>query len=363
MKEIFFVGNARCYHTMDWFRTTRRICPDRRVALITDLVDSEGHKVIIEGGDDVRRLVVIDRFLFRHQSRLGDKWRNLVKLAFIPVQALQLRRFAMAHPGAVFHSHTMYYMCLCALAGIRYIGTPQGSEVLVRPNRSRLYRMFARHALGSAATVTVDSTAMQEGVRRIAGRPAVLVQNGIDVVQFLRPPEAAVEKSGILSIRGFTDLYRIDEIVSARNSSRNPRSITFIYPFWDDTYRAATLSHLRERDVDLGRIEKEAMLRVIHAAELVVSIPRSDSSPRSVYEAIFAGAPVAAVHAAWVDLLPDCMRSRLILVDNVRKEWLDDALERAVEISKQPYVPSDRALELFSQDASILSVVRNYYDK
>ena len=41
---------------MDWFRTTRRVCPDRKVALITDLVDSEGHKMIVEGDDDIRRL-------------------------------------------------------------------------------------------------------------------------------------------------------------------------------------------------------------------------------------------------------------------------------------------------------------------
>lgn len=319
--------------------------------------------MIVEGDDDIRRLVVIDRLLFRHQSRLGDKWRNLVKLAFIPIQAFQLHRFAKAHPVAAFHAHTMYYMFICALAGIRYIGTPQGSEVLVRPNRSKLYQIFARHALRAASTVTVDSTAMQDGVNRIAGRPAVLVQNGIDVTQFLRAPRAGVKTSGILSIRGFTDLYRISEIVNARNRSKNPKEITFIYPFWDEEYRTVTNKHLTNMDTDLGRVDKETMVKVIQSAELVVSIPRSDSSPRSVYEAIFAGAPVAAVHATWVDFLPECMRSRLVIVDISSEKWLDDALEKAYEIRKNPYVPSDQALELFSQDASIRSVVLNYYDK
>lgn len=361
MKDIFFVGNARCYHTMDWFRTTRRMCPRRVVALVTDLVDSEGHTVLIVPDDDVRRLMVIDRFLLRRQSRFGNVWRNAVKLAFIPLQALQLRRFARAHTNAVFHAHTMYYMFLCSIAGIAFIGTPQGSEVLVRPHRSRMYRWFARRALGAAAVVTVDSAAMQKGVLMIAKRKAELVQNGIDLAAVMRPTGQQQPRRGILSLRGFTELYRIRQIVQAHTGDPSLPPLSFIYPFWDEQYRASVLSAGRPDNRDLGRVEKDDMVRLLWQTMLVVSIPSSDSSPRSVYEAIFAGAPVATVRAAWVDALPECMCNRLIFVDVQENDWLTKAVATAQSIANTPYQPSEQAKQMFSQDASIGRVIDKFY--
>lgn len=361
MKDIFFVGNARCYHTMDWYRTTRRICAQRVVALVTDLVDSEGHTVLIGPDDDVRQLIVIDGFLLRRQSRLGNLWRNAVKFAFIPLQALQLRKFARAHNNAVFHAHTMYYMFLCSIAGIAFIGTPQGSEVLVRPHRSRMYRWFARRALAAAAVVTVDSAAMQKGVLMIAKRKAELVQNGIDLAAVMQPTGHQQPRSGILSLRGFTDLYRIRQIVQAHTRDPSLPPLSFIYPFWDEQYRASVLSAGRPDNCDLGRVQKEDMVRLLWQTMLVVSVPISDSSPRSVYEAIFAGAPVVTVQAAWVDALPECMRKRLIIVDILENGWLNKAMATAPSIANTPYRPSEQAIQMFSQDASIGRVIEQFY--
>ncbi len=361
VRDIFFVGNARCYHTMDWFRTTRKLCPNRVVALVTDLVDSEGHTVLIREDDDIRRLLVIDRFLMRSQSRFGNLWRNIVKLAFIPLQAIRLRKFANTHSKAVFHAHTMYYMFLCSLAGITYIGTPQGSEILVRPNKSWLYKFFARRALASAAVVTVDSTAMQRGVFAIANREAELIQNGVDLSSVTQPVGSCLQRSGILSIRGFTELYRINQIVQAHAWDPSLPQLTFIYPFWDDQYRASVLSVARKDTSDLGRVNKTIMAKLLWQAMLVVSIPSSDSSPRSVYEAIFAGAPVATVQAPWIDALPECMRNRLIIINILEKDWLMKAIETATSIASRIYAPSEEAIRMFSQDASIGRVIDKFY--
>jgi hypothetical protein len=160
-----------------------------------------------------------------------------------------------------------------------------------------------------------------------------------------------------------THLYRIIEIVASRNKFAADTKLDLIYPLWDVGYRASVKEVLREGDVDHARIERAQMYELLQSAIMAVSIPQSDSSPRSVYEAIFAGAPVATVAASWIDVLPACMRSRLIIVDLNDPAWFAKALERARAISASAYVPSTAAVETFSQEHSMRKAVGLLYGK
>jgi hypothetical protein len=347
---------------MDWYRTVKAVYPDRRVRFLTDVVESEGHHRIVRDDDDLVQLVNVDRALFRTQSRLGNVWRNAFKALMIPVQVVSLARFARRHRGSVYHAHTMYYMCLCWLAGVPFVGTPQGSEVLVRPVRSRVYRWFAARALAAARIITVDSVPMRRGIEAIAGREAVLVQNGIDVDGLKGIRQSSGTRAGIVSLRGLTPLYRIHEIVRAWRCTESREPLRFIYPFWHADYRADVLAQAGAGSEDLGRLSREHMYRLLVSARLAVSIPSSDSSPRSVYEAIFCGCPVAATYAPWVDAMPPCMRERLILVDLDDGGWLTKALDLAHAIAGRPYVPSEAALEAFDQTRSLRRAGGLLYD-
>lgn len=361
MREIAIVGNARCYHTMDWYRTVVSLAePGRRIDFLTDLIDSESHEVLVRKDDPIVDLFNVDRLLFRRQSSLGNVWRNLVKLAFAPVQAWQLKRYDRAHPGKIYHAHTMYYMFVCWIAGVEFVGTPQGSEVLVRPYRSKAYHAMATVSLKAAKTVTVDSVAMQDGIRKLAGVEALIVQNGVEVEK-LALHRRNQHRDVVLSLRGLTDLYRIETILTARAASTTAPSLTFIYPFWDDTYRATLEPLLRPDDQDMGRIDKPEMYELLSRTSLAISVPRSDSSPRSVYEAIFAGACVAATPGGWWDALPDCMKARITLVDLARPDWLDQALKFAAERGRQEYRPSDEAIDRFSQERSMFRAMQTLY--
>src|SRR5713101_5813915 len=134
--DIVFVGNARCFHTMDWFHSAQVVCAPRRVVFATDLIESEGHARLVTERDEVIDLLNVDPLMLSEQSHLGNVWRNLVKFAVLPVQVVLLRRLYRRMPQASYHAHTMYYMVLCDIAGVPFVGTPQGGEILVRPKRS-----------------------------------------------------------------------------------------------------------------------------------------------------------------------------------------------------------------------------------
>lgn len=353
IKNIVFVGNARDYHAIDWYRTVKKVCPAYKVFFLTDLIESESHTRLLHPTDHIHHLFNIDKFLFRNQSKLGNKWRNFIKLFFFPLQIILLKKFSKKYPNSVFHAHTMYYMFLCWAAKIQFIGTPQGSEILVRPKKSKFYRYFAVKSLLAATHITVDSVNLQKNIFQLCGQKSLLIQNGIDVSAISIHVKNSNERQSIVSIRGLYPIYRIDEIFKAADRCESRPALTLIYPFWEDSYRDFIIKKTAKNDMILGRLTQNEMYKLLSCSKLVISIPESDSSPRSVYEAIFCGACVAVTYNPWIDSLPECMRSRLFIIDLKDPSWLQKSIQHAELITRQFYYPSETALELFDQNKSM----------
>lgn len=361
METIFFVSGARDYQAMDWYRMIKRACDTRRVAFVTDLISSEGYEKLVNDDDDIVDLFNIDRFLLSNQSKYGDLWRNFVKLFFFPWQAWRLRVIASNNPDSLFHAHTMYYMFLCWAARIRFLGRPQASEILIRTKRSGVYRYFAIKSLLSADHIIVDSANMQNRILQLCGKESTIIQNWLDIDAITRVIKNSGRREKVVSIRGFTALYRIDEIFDAREQSRQKPGLHFVYPFGEDHYKARVSKRLQQGDSDLGRLSRIKLYELLTSAKLAISIPMSDSSPRTVYEAIFCGCCVAVTYNPWIEALPDCMKARLIIVDLEDDLWLEKALESADSTSKTPYTPSEPALDNFDQRRTMQIVVDKFY--
>ena len=367
--KLVFLCGARDFHAMDWYKSAKELMPDVDCCIVTDLIAGEGFKKIINNEDKVYKLLILDYFLFRNQSSLGDKWRNLLKLLVLPLQVFLLRRFAKKNPNAVYHAHSMYYLVLARAANVNYVGTPQGSDILVKPKRSKFYKYFTIYGLKKAKHITVDSRKMQEGVFDLVGMNAYIIQNGIDITsiegykrKFNSEKHKISQRSGILSMRGFTELYRIKEILQARNQMESKYLITFIFPFYENIYKTECNTLIQANDLDLGRVEREKMYELFSKTELVISIPSSDSSPRSVYEAIFCGSAVAISYNSYYEALPDCMKSRIIIVDLSNENWLTDAISKAIIINQKSYIPTRLAIETFDQKESFKKLQKLLFD-
>lgn len=368
VNKIVFLCGARDFHAMDWYRSAEEQLPRARICLLTDLIEGEGFTKLINKNDEVFKLLIIDRFLLKNQSKIGNIWRNIVKLIVFPLQIHLLKKFAKKHPNAIFHAHSMYYLWLAAAAGVEFIGTPQGSDILVKPFRTKFYRKFSIWALKKAKSVTVDSVKMRDMCIEISGVIPEIIQNGID----LKSIEAFLitrnfdsnDRKKILSTRGLSPLYRIERIVQSRNNIKNFEDfpITFIYPFHEDEYKQKTFSILKSVDLDLGRITRNKMYELLFESKLVISIPSSDSSPRSVYEAIFCGCAVAITYHTYYDILPDCMKKRIVLIDLEDNNWFIKAINTANSIVNQKFKPSEEALDLFDQKRSFMKIL-NLIDK
>jgi hypothetical protein len=361
-KTIVILGGARDYHALDWYRTVRENTTKHKVIFLTDLIGGEGFDIIINDEDDIKNLFIIDKFLFNYQSKVGNVWRNIVKLIALPLQIYYLKKFSKKHPNAIYHAHPMYYMLLCWLSNLSFIGTPQGDEILIRPKQSIIYNFFAKKVLQAAAYLTVDSVNMQKGIKNLSGANAFVYQNGVDIAAMSKFNN--LERTKITSIRGMLPLYRIQEILDARNHSEYKEDgINFIFPYLDENYFSQIKYQFNASDKSLGRLDKEALFTLLSESFLVLSIPMSDSSPRSVYESIFLGCCVAVTYNNWIEALPLCMRNRLFIVELNDPDWFSKAVSFAQTLMKTPYIPSEEALEIFDQNRSMRKVIENIYIK
>jgi hypothetical protein len=362
LDKIIFVGNARDFHAIDWYRTIKRICVNQEVLFATDLIYSEGHAQIVDQSDNITNLYNIDSFLLDRQSSFGNVWRNLIKLFFFPVQVIALKKIARVNQDAVYHAHTMYYLFICWLTGIRYIGSPQGDEILIRPYKSSLYKYFAIQSLRAAEHLIVDSVNLQNGIRKLCGKEAVVIQYGIDVGGIQKALSNKNERDKVISIRAWYPLYRIKEIISARDRCRPVQRLVFFFPFWEEGYKKDIEDSIKSIDINLERLPtKDELYKVLVSSKLAISIPESDSSPRSVYESIFCGCCVAVSYNLWIESLPACMLKRVYVISLEDNDWFEKAVEHSLKVIQEPYIPSEEALNMFDQERSMKKVAIQYY--
>jgi hypothetical protein len=203
---------------------------------------------------------------------------------------------------------------------------------------------------------------MRQAAREISGVDAITVQNGINVSLInTAPVPLENQRNRVVSIRGWSPLYRIAEIISGRRSSLPDQPLTFVYPFFDNKYAEDIRAVLHPSDLTLGRLDKLELYKLLKSALLVVSIPASDSSPRSVYESIFCGCCVATTYSSWVDALPPSMRDRVFLVDLDDPEWFSKAWAFARGKAVQSFEPDAAALSMFDEDRCLRRVIEQYY--
>jgi hypothetical protein len=324
----------------------------RKPLFITDNFGKEGFKPLLKDSDSVGRLFILDPFLGDRPTAMGHRWRNLLKLVMVPFQVVKLRQQLRRLRRPFVFAHSTYYAFLASFCGVPYCATPQGSEVLVRPAGSRLYRYLLNRSARHATFVTVDSAAMAAGIHRLAGIQSHVVQNGIDVARIAAKADSA-PRTLVLSVRGISDNYRIREIIAGRNASAPSVALTFSFPFVEEGYAREVEAILGKDDFMHRDVPKEDLYGLFRRAICVLSIPKSDSSPRTVYEAIFCGAIAVCAPSPFIGKLPQCMRERIVIADLSDPGWFQKCLSRASQMVLTPFVPDPEAIDQFDQVASM----------
>jgi glycosyltransferase involved in cell wall biosynthesis len=244
----------------------------------------------------------------------------------------------------VVHAHWLCgFAAFAALAGASpLVAMAWGSDVL---GVTGVRRVANRIALRRARIAMADSQALLDRLIALGARrdTAVLVNWGVDLSAFApangaRP--ALREQLGlgpgpvILSPRSLTPVYNPETIVAAFDLVTDALPDAQLVLKHMGTETAASRALARDPRVHLvGHVPYERMAWYYQAADVCVSIPSSDSSPRSVWEAMACGCPVVVSDLPWVRELITPERDAIVvpvdahaLAAGIRRVLGDEAL-------------------------------------
>ena len=173
----------------------------------------------------------------------------------------------------------------------------------------------SRRALDASALVLADSSELARESQALSTRPVPveILRWGLDLESFA-PGDAGEARKAlglpldgpvVAGVRGLSPVYNPELLLEAFAAVRSRRPETRLllkHPLTDlprEIGDAIERLGLVDAVTVLGNVPAEQLPDVYRAADVVVSIPSSDSSPRSVWEALACGRPVVVSDLPW----------------------------------------------------------------
>ena len=214
-----------------------------------------------------------------------------------------------------------------------YVVTLWGSDVFITPKKSWLAAIVARITLRAADMVMVNSDALMRGALAVGAPPdrTEMIQFGVDLTRFTPGPAPAELRARlgltgyrvVFSPRNITPLYRHQVVVEA--VAKLPPDVAVVF----SRHRAqeAELAAIERRVESLGLTDRVVIVpEIVHAemtdfyrlADVVVSIPASDSTAVTILESLACEKQVVAGDLPSVrEWLWDLDSQALVPVDDV----------------------------------------------
>ena len=202
----------------------------------------------------------------------------------------------------VVHAHWLCgFACFAALAGAQpLVAMAWGSDVL-RADRQK--RLANRIALWRAKLAMADSQMLVNAMADLGARPSetMLMSWGVDLDLF-RPANdsRAAVRAGlglpdgriVLSPRSLMPLYNPRVIVEAFELlAEDMPDVQLVLKHMGTIQPDVGPLRYPDRVRVIGHVPYERMVEWYQAADVCVSVPSSDSSPRSVWESMASGTP------------------------------------------------------------------------
>ncbi len=193
---------------------------------------------------------------------------------------------------------------------------------------NRIERLTNKFVARFAGMVMADSTDLLNRLIELGASPdrAVLLNWGIDLQHFSPPSTARAQlrhelglPAGrlILSPRSLREVYNPQTIIDAFElvADEEPDVRLLLKHFGADEPDLSNRRH-RDRIHSVGYVPYDRMADYYRASDVCVSIPSSDSSPRSVWEALGCGCPCILSDLPWVhELIEDGREALLVPID------------------------------------------------
>ena len=370
--NILFVGCSSCWHTAEWINF---FAEEHSVILFSDKkvnLPKQSHDQRISVIESSGLLGWLSNF-FRINS---SKFRHLNKFISLYFFRYKIMKILKEYNIDVIHAHSLYYGYLSSFQNkIPLVFTPMGSDIIIAAQKIKYYRKMAQRAFKFSTVITGDSKLLQKKGYEIGASISnnYIIQNGVDSTKFYPFSTQIKHNLGLqsddlllFSPRALDPNYNIDVIIDAlallKDRVDNFKCI-FAYAFGGEYFKSLVVKTeslgLTKNIHWLGFTKYQDMPLYYNAADIVISIPTSDSSPKSVYESMFCSSSVIVSDIDWVyEILDaeDCVvkinhRDPKSLASSITNLYLDKEkrshLERkSLRVAKKHFDYKDNMLKM-----------------
>jgi glycosyltransferase involved in cell wall biosynthesis len=238
----------------------------------------------------------------------GGNWRVLLKFR-------QVKSIINKIKPDIFHAHyATSYGVTGALVGFHpYIITALGSDVLISPSQSLIYRLLLKFAFSKADWITAMSDQMTAAISQlgVSSQKISTVPFGIDPGIFNNNKRALpVNDFVITSTRNFEEIYNIPHLLRAVALVKDQIPQVRLNLIGDGTQREVLKKQVKELGLEsitnfFGRIPQHEIASVLNRSHLFITVSLSDGNNISLNEAMACGAlPIATdipANKQWIE--------------------------------------------------------------
>lgn len=312
--KILFLGNSTSWHVVPWVN----YFASRHETSLFSFIEPYKHSQELNNVFLINSNGVIGYVLkaFKIKTDFFYKFNRIIS---IPIAYIRISIFVKKNKIDVIHAHSVFYGFLASFltSGVPVVFTPMGSDVLVNPKKSRLYKYMTIYAYKKAKMVTGDSYILQKTGKLYGATEAMnhVIQNGVDQkIFFPKVKNPNLKKKYNLnddeiifySPRQVEELYNIDIIIESLNAlALKGKNFKCMFSYGPNSRYINSIKlkiqkyNLENHIIWLPLLNHEEMANHYNLSDLVISIPSSDSSPRSVYEAALCKKPIIVSDLSW----------------------------------------------------------------
>ena len=287
--RLVLIGDAQSPHLLKWARALVR-APDMQLWVASSRAFDVGFDALVPAE---RRLA-----LGTHPAHGGG---NVGLLTTLP----RLGRWLARVDADWLHAHYLTShgtLAWLARRGWRLraqiAGSAWGSDILLAPQRSRLYRALTRRVLRACAITTGDSQHMAQRMRELGAREVMVFPFGLEA---LPPAPAAKAPWLFFANRALEPLYRPQRVLEVYASIAAARPEACLVVANDGSLAAALPQAARALGLTVGRVDAGQQVEFVGRLDTAaqdrwyaracwyLSLPHSDSVAVSVLEAMAHG--------------------------------------------------------------------------
>lgn len=223
----------------------------------------------------------------------GGNWKVLLKF-------LKVKQIVQKINPDIFHAHyATSYGITGALAGFHpYIITALGTDVLISPKQSYLYKTLLKYAFSKADWITAMADHMKIAIQELGVDSSKIstIPFGIDPLVFnSKSRKLNNEKFVITSTRNFENVYNIPHFLKAVAKVKNTIPNLQINLIGDGSQRSMIRDLIRDLNIEditilFGKISQTRIAEILNQSHLFVSVSLSDGNNISLNEAMACGA-------------------------------------------------------------------------